>query len=260
MGLVIPDGRATGDFDSIDELIESMERIEKQLDDQGDQRRFFHSTYLRTTKAVRDEVRRGGFEDNAWVERWDLVFAGLYLRAFEEYEATGNAPGPWPIAFETAADRSLPPLRHVLLGMNAHINYDLAQALVAVIGPDEFGDAALIERRGRDHRHIDSVLAARVAAEDDELKKVELPGQRTMLDRLLTPFNRLGTKRFLAESRAKVWHNARVLNEARAVGEDTYSQRLDELSNLSRARVRDLGQPGQVILQLARKGFGVKLA
>ena len=256
---MLPNGHATGDYGSIDELIESMERIETQLDLRNDQRRFFHSTYLRTTKAVRDEVRSRGFHDIEWVERWDLVFAGLYLRSYEAYEATGTAPGPWPIAFARAEDRSLPPLSHVLLGMNAHINFDLAQALVAVITPDEFADASLIERRGRDHRHIDSVLAERVAAEDKELKKVELPGQRTLLDRLLTPFNRLGTRRFLAESREKVWHNARLLNEARVNSEETYANRLAELAALSRERVQNLAQPGQVILQLARQGFGVRL-
>ena len=42
--------------------------------------------------------------------------------------------------------------------MNAHINYDLAQALLAVISDAEFDDQALLDRRGADHRHIDQVL------------------------------------------------------------------------------------------------------
>ena len=79
----------------------------------------------------------------------------------------------------------------------------------------EFDDAVLVAKRGEDHKHIDTVLAARVAAEDDELKKLELPGQRTLLDKMLTPFNRLGTKKFLREARTKVWANARTLDGAR---------------------------------------------
>jgi Family of unknown function (DUF5995) len=39
----------------------------------------------------------------------------------------------------------------VLLGMNAHINYDLPQARLAVIKDEEFGDAATLARRQADH-------------------------------------------------------------------------------------------------------------
>jgi hypothetical protein len=255
----VPDGTESGDDESIDALLERMDRIEQSLRVAGDPRRFFHDTYARTTRAVRDEIRRGGFTDAEWVERWDVVFAGLYLRAFEQYEATGTAPGPWQIAFGRVNDTALPPLRHVLLGMNAHINYDLPQALCAVITSAEFDDAALVTSRAADHGHIDSVLAARVAAEDEELRKLELPGQRTIVDRLLTPFNRLGTKKFLREARAKVWANARTLDRARRQGPDAYDAARRALEDLSRRRVVDLGQPGQVILRLARHGFGVVL-
>ena len=206
-----------------------------------------------------EEIARGGFEDNPWLERWDVRFADLYLEAFDRFEATGRTVGPWQVAFEQAADPSVPPLRLVLLGMNAHINYDLAQALIAVIEPDEFDDPVLLASRGRDHEHIDAVLASRVRAEDKELERIEPPGSRTWLDRLLVPLNTLGTKKFLRESRRKVWHNARLLDAARRQGPDAYAARLVELERLSQARVVDLGRPGQVILRLARRGFGVEL-
>jgi hypothetical protein len=259
MASTAPDGTDNGDYETIDALLASMDRIEHSLQADDDPRRFFHSTYARTTRAVRDEIQRGGFADNEWVERWDVVFAGLYLRAFEQYEATGAAVGPWQVAFDRSTDTALPPLRHVLLGMNAHINYDLPQALCAVITSAQFDDAALLAKRGADHQHIDTVLAARVAAEDAELKKLELPGQRTLLDKMLTPFNRLGTKKFLREARTKVWANARTLDRARREGGDAYAAALRDLEALSRQRVVDLGQPGQIILRLARQGFGVVL-
>ena len=241
------------------QLLDRMSDMEVDLVRREDPRRYFHATYRRTTKAVAEEIARGGFEDNSWLERWDVRFADLYLEAFDRFEATGRTVGPWQVAFEQAADPSVPPLRLVLLGMNAHINYDLAQALIAVIEPDEFDDPALLASRGRDHEHIDAVLASRVRAEDKELERIEPPGSRTWLDRLLVPLNTLGTKRFLRESRRKVWHNARLLDAARRQGPDAYAARLVELEGLSQARVVDLGRPGQVILRLARRGFGVEL-
>ena len=119
----------------------------------GDQRQYFHATYQRTTIAVAAELRRGGFADAEWVERWDVAFADLYLDALRAALAGGRPTRPWEIAFGAPAGVS--PLRHVLLGMNAHINYDLPQALLAVITDEEFGDPALLARRRSDHQAID---------------------------------------------------------------------------------------------------------
>jgi uncharacterized membrane protein len=160
-------------------------------------------------------------------------------------------PRPWRLAFDAPAD--LPPLRHVLLGINAHVNYDLPQALLAVINDAEFTDTVLLDRRRRDHERIDAVLSGRVAAGDAEL------GAKTLLDRVLTPLNRASSRRFLREARQKVWHNTAQLQQARIVGTDAYRTRLAELEVLSAARIADLLAPGPVLLRLAVAGFGVVL-
>jgi hypothetical protein len=239
----------------IDELIARMAALLEPLEAAGDQRRYFHATYLRTTIAVAVEIRRGGFADAEWVERWDVVFADLYLDALEGDMAGRRTSRPWSIAF--GAPVGLSPLRQVLLGMNAHINYDLPQALLAVISDEQFDDAGLLARREADHRAIDEVLASRVAAEDDELTR--LSGPAPLLDRLLRPVNRLGSQRFLREAREKVWANATVLSRARRQGPDAYAAVLAQLEELSAAKVTALLAPGPVLLKLAATGFGVRL-
>ena len=243
----------------VDALIARMESMLEPMVEAEDPRRFFHATYLRTTRAVAEDLDRGGFLDAGWAERWDVVFADLYLDACEAWTEGRPTPGPWQVAFDATRGERVPPVRLVLLGMNAHINYDLPQALVAVISDEGFDDPELIARRARDHEHIDAILVSRVAAEDRELRVQELPGDRTLLDRVLTPFNRSGTKRFLKEARAKVWRNARALSVARRSGAGALEARLLELEERSRARVADLLAPGQVIRKLARDGFGVLL-
>jgi hypothetical protein len=241
--------------DAVDEVIARMTADLADLTAAGDARRHFHATYLRTTRAVADEIARGGFADADWMRRWDVVFAEFYLDALDADRAGRAVPAPWRVAFDAARDRAeLPPLRHVLLGMNAHINVDLPQALLAVITSTEFDDAAMLARRAADHRHVDDVLLARVAAEDDELTA---QGGQSLLDRLLRPLNRAGTRRLLAEARAKVWHNATVLDAARRAGR--YEPVLADLEDLCARRVADLVAPGQVLLRLARHGFGVRL-
>jgi hypothetical protein len=239
----------------IDELIGRMEALLVSLRAAGDQRRYFHATYLRTTIAVAAELRRGGFSDAGWVERWDVAFADLYLDALGT-ALTGREPSrPWAAAF--GAPAGLPPLRHVLLGMNAHVNYDLPQALLAVITDAEFADPVLLAGRESDHRAIDEVLAARVGAEGDELAAVS--GPATRLDRLLRPLSQRATRRFLREAREKVWANAVVLSQARASGPQAYASTLKQLEELSAAKVTALQAPGQVLLRLAVTGFGVRL-
>lgn len=234
-----------------------VEQFEQRLDSlpaARANRRTFLATYTRTTAAVGAAIDAGAFEDPEWVERWDVTFAGYYLRAHDADVAGRRAdvPRPWRVAFDAPAE--LPALRHVLLGINAHVNYDLPQALLDMIAPQHFDDPELLARRRRDHERIDAVLASRVGAEDEELAA----GQ-TLLDRMLTPLNRAGSKRFLREARQKVWHNVGELHTARLAGADAYQQRLGELTVLSAARLADLLAPGQVLLRLAVAGFGVVL-
>jgi hypothetical protein len=59
----------------------------------------------------------------------------------------------------------------------------------------------VIERRASDHAHVDAILASRVPEEDRLLQASEQLGDRTLIDRLMTPFNRRATTRFLKESR-----------------------------------------------------------
>ena len=224
-----------------------------------DEKRHFHAVYMRNTVAVKEDLERGGFLDRVWVEEWDVVFANLYLDALDRWNRGQMPSEPWRVAFEAARDASISPLHHVLVGLNAHLNYDLPQAFLAVVADDEFEDRELVRRRFRDFKHIDDIVVRRVKEEDLELRKVEDPGDRTFVDRLLTPFNRMASKRFLKEARRKVWHNALELSKARRLGPDAHAARLAQLEELSEAKVKDLLRPGKVLLRLAVTGYGVVL-
>jgi hypothetical protein len=238
-------------------LVGVLEAMQRRLDalPAADPRRDFLETYRRTTAAVAAQLASGRFADPDWVERWDVAFAQLYLAALDADLAGGDdVPRPWRLAFDASPD--LPALRHVLLGINAHVNYDLPQALLAVIGDEEFAQPAVLELRRGDHERIDAVLSGRVAEEDDELAA---RSSRSLLDRTLQPLNRAASRRFLREARQKVWHNTIELQRARLSGADDYATRLAELEVLCAARIVDLLAPGQVLLRLAVAGFGVVL-
>jgi hypothetical protein len=240
---------------TIDDVVRSMQqRLDSMPVDRVAQRDFL-ATYLRTTRAVGQAIEGARFEDPEWVEVWDIAFADLYLEALDaDLDGGQGVSRPWRLAFDVPED--LPALRNVLVGINAHINYDLPQALLAVITDDDFSDRVLMARRRRDHERIDGVLSSRVAAEDSQITPLSARGA---LDRALIPLNHLASRRFLREARQKVWHNTGELQAARVAGPQTYAARLAELEVLSAARVADLLAPGQVVLRLAVAGFGVTL-
>ena len=232
----------------LDELQERLDSLPARMEF----RRTFIATYRRTTEAVGRAIEHGSFNDPRWVAAWDSAFADLFFVAHDADLAGERPPRPWRLAFDPS--ERLNSLQHLLLGMNAHINFDLPQALLAVITDDDFTDPVLIDRRRRDHERINQILASRVSAEDGQLG-----GSRRLLDHLLTPLNRASSKRFLREARQKVWRNTFALQQARLAGSDAYRARLTELELLSAAKIADVTAPGQVLLRLAARGFGVVL-
>ncbi|GAA1435420.1 DUF5995 family protein [Microlunatus lacustris] len=212
----------------------------------------FLGTYRRTTAAVGSAVAEGLFEDPDWVVRWTDAFGRYYTDAHDAHLVGDAVPRPWRLAFAVAPD--VHPLGHLLVGISTHINYDLPQAMLDVIPDDHFADPDVLGSRVRDHDRIDSVLAGRVAAED-----TALGGARRLVDRLLTPANRWASRRFLAESRRKVWENVLALQQARVAGPEAHRRRLAELEVLAAAKVVDVLTPGLVLPRLAVAGFGVQL-
>ncbi len=67
------------------------------------------------------------------MERLDVVFANRYFSALGAYFAGKQAPRSWSVAFEAASTARATIVQHLLLGVNAHINYDLGLAAAATL-------------------------------------------------------------------------------------------------------------------------------
>ena len=87
----------------------------------------FAYVYRRTTAEIASEISLGNFNDNQQLETLDVTFANLYLEAYEAYTSGQPLSASWEFAFNQT-DSPLTILQHILLGMNAHINLDLAMA------------------------------------------------------------------------------------------------------------------------------------
>ncbi len=98
------------------------------------------------------------------MERLAVTFAGYYLRA---RSGEGPVPRCWRAADDVAADPDLVVVQHLLLGINAHVNHDLAQAVVDV-APGACGLAVV----RRDFDAINDVLAATFDTVIDDIDRV----------------------------------------------------------------------------------------
>lgn len=152
--------------DSIDGVIERLDAIIRDCVARGDRLGYFAALYGRVTRAVRDGIARGEFDDGPRMERLDVVFAGRYLAAYDAFRAGEMPSRAWLRAFEAAGEARLIVLQHLLAGMNAHINLDLGVAAARVCP-----GAELAGLRG-DFDRINDVLASLtpvVEAEVDSL-------------------------------------------------------------------------------------------
>ncbi len=99
----------------------------------------FASVYRQVTAAVAQSAREGRFDDRERLSRFDAVFAGRYLAALRAWRA-GRDPGrSWRLAFGATEDDGPVLVQHLVLGINAHINLDLAVAAAETAPGERIG-------------------------------------------------------------------------------------------------------------------------
>ena len=195
-------------FDGVDDAFRRLRDLETHLREAGDRRAVFLTIYTRMTAAVRDAIEGGRFTDADWMRRYTVTFADYYRRAFDAFERGDYdaVPDPWLVAFTTATAGDALVAQDAFLGINAHINYDLALALREVgIDPDR-------QAKRADHDAIDTVLANLIDAQQVALAELYAPGLGDVdatlgrLDEALSLFS-------MTEGRAQAWRLATVLTD-----------------------------------------------
>jgi hypothetical protein len=92
--------------------------------------KWFNQLYLMVTQQVDLHPPGGAWQSPAWLTRLDVVFAGLYFRAVTGFLGGQSIPSAWSAMFESRYRIGIDRIQFALAGMNAHINHDLALALL----------------------------------------------------------------------------------------------------------------------------------
>jgi hypothetical protein len=139
---------------NIDEVVVALDHIIAAALAERSRIGLFAALYRQVTLRVRQGIADGMFDDGPRMDRLDTAFANRYLDALAAWQ-TGRRPSKcWRVAFEATHRTDLLILQHLLLGINAHINLDLAVAS-AQVAPG----AALPGLRA-DFERINQILAA----------------------------------------------------------------------------------------------------
>lgn len=195
-------------------LIARMQSQVQTWESAADGRALFLSCYQLMTRNMFEALAAHEFSDRIWVDRLLHRFADYYFDALAFYERDpAAAPAVWRMAHDAARRRETAALRKVLLGVNAHINYDLVLTVAELLQP-EWPDLGPAQRAARqaDHEHVNNVIGRTVDAVQDQILDPAMP-LMDLFDRLLGPLDELLISRVIAGWRHAVWRNAVALIE-----------------------------------------------
>jgi hypothetical protein len=92
--------------------------------------KWFVKIYFMVTTGVRNNPAVTAFLDPAWTDRLDVVFANLFFSALDAFLKGLPVPSSWQALFEARKQTGIDRIQFAVAGMNAHINHDLALALL----------------------------------------------------------------------------------------------------------------------------------
>jgi hypothetical protein len=210
-------------------VVHRMTTLVDHWEAEHDRRAIFLGCYALMTCNMLNAIDAGHFHDAAWVNRLLHRFADYYFDALALYDqAVTNTPPVWKLAHDAARREKVMTFQHLLLGVNAHINYDLVFTLVELLTP-EWDDlsAAGREQRHADHTLVNRIIGDTIDAVQDQIIERYSPWA-DLLDKLLGPVDEWLTSRLISQWREDVWDNAvRYLALADAHERDTFQVKIE---------------------------------
>jgi hypothetical protein len=137
-------------------VIQMMETIDALLPN-DDGLKWFNKLYLLVTQAI--DSQPIAWSDSTWLLGLDVVFAGFYFHAIARFlNDSPDTPGSWDALFEARHTPNIDRIQFALAGMNAHINHDLALALLATNSQMNL-EPSLQSPQHDDYQRVNTILA-----------------------------------------------------------------------------------------------------
>jgi hypothetical protein len=190
---------------SVTDVISIMQTIDAHCIN-GDGLKWFNLLYLQVTQTVEAQVNANTFLNAAWMASLDVEFAGFYLRAIQTSLSGQPTPGCWQALFSRRSQTELARIQFAFAGMNAHINHDLPQAVLALCRAGQVEPSHGTPQYS-DFTAINSTL-------DGLIHQAEIDMHLRLLGDALPPVSALDNKIAafsISTSREVAWDNAELL-------------------------------------------------
>jgi hypothetical protein len=217
----------------------------------GDGRAAFPDVYGIITRRVCESVALGDralFLEPRFISRLAGRFCERYLQTLGwSLSLCPQDASAWEIAYAAGDHGRTPPIQAVLLGLSAHINFDLAIGIYrTIVELGGKGDPERLRRYRHDHDAVNDLLRASVPEAFDHLITLHHCETAALLFRRAYALSEWTAMRVLTSWRARVWEDAMTLLNARHEGER--ERVIAELERRSRRYARFLAVPPAFLL------------
>jgi hypothetical protein len=213
-----------------------MTALASQWEQEDDRRAIFLQCYAMMTRNMLDALEKGRFQDADWVDRLLSHFAEYYFQSLETYEDPDlRTSAVWQHAHSVAIDSDAMAIQNLILGVNAHINYDLVLATADILDPEW----SRLDEASRQDRYEDYCLVNDIIGETtdnvQDLVLERIDPRLDVLDKLLGPVDELLTSHLIKHWRGEVWENALRMVEMTTLDEREQLRLHIETASIQRA-------------------------
>jgi len=195
---------------NIEEALDAMREGLHYYHDEHDRRAIFLRLYYMMTLEVYKAIHgcheykgRRIFMDPGWVHRLSGHFSSLYFESLTA--ASGDRA--WRAAHRLAEESGSSVVQNALLGINAHINFDLPRAIAANLDPTDLTNYEVMQKRKFDHDQVNNLLVRTLNPVQSILAKDYEPGIAAA-DWLLGNLDERVSEAALRHYRERVWWDA----------------------------------------------------
>lgn len=194
-------------------VVDKMLVIAKGFEAEKDNRTIFLYCYSMMTGNMLKSIEQNKFYDNEWVNQLLHRFAEYYFDALSCYDCGTEVPAVWREVHKAAATKNLHVIQHLLLGVNAHINYDLVLSMYDMLSPEWKGlSDEMREKRYQDHCLVNAIIGDTIDKVQDEVVEKYSPLMK-VIDRIMGRLDENLLLKLITEWRDSVWEHTLNLLE-----------------------------------------------
>ncbi len=209
-----------------------LERMDEHIiswQERNDQRHVFLSCYRMMTANMLQAIEEDNFHDREWVAKLLHHFADYYFEAVACYDCGNDVPLVWQQVHQLTEQNKLMKVQSLMIGVNAHINYDLVLALCDLLEPDwKTLSEAEQKNRYEDHCKVNEIISATIDKVQDEV----LEPSNLLMSWIDLAFGRLDEyllSRLITTWRKDVWDDAhKMLALDVATDKEILRQRIEQ--------------------------------